>query len=351
VVTKSIKEINMFENYPQLPTYILPLIIVLASIVLGLIAEKIFIRQLVRFAEKTAWKGDDILINSLKGMLFVTLILTGIFIAVSTLHIRYSTMEIVHKIFYSILILMLTIIASRIVVGFVTEGSAKVDKIFPASSILRNIIRIVIFVVGVLLILNNLGVSITPILTALGVGGLAVALALQPTLSNLFSGIQIIASKQLLPGQYISLSTGEEGYVEDITWRYTSIRTTANNTYIIPNAKISETVITNYYKPTKDSAFIVPVRVAFNSDLASVESIALEVAGKIIKSHPGGHKEFTPLVRFAKFGEAGIEFNVVLKANEFNDQFPIRHEFIKELNKAFKEKGIEVPYAAIVRTK
>lgn len=341
----------MFENYPQLPIYILPLAIVLASILLGWIAEKIIIRQLMRLAEKTTWKGDDILIGSLKGMIFVAAILGGIYAALLNLHIRFSIMHLAEELFSSIFILMLTIIASRIVVGFVTEGGVKVDKIFPASSILKNIIRIVVFVVGGLLILNNLNVSITPILTALGVGGLAVALALQPTLSNLFSGIQIIASKQLLPGQYISLSSGEEGYVEDITWRHTAIRTTANNTYIIPNSKISEAIITNYHKPTKDSTFVVPVRVAFNSDLEAVEKLILEVAERIKKANPGAQQDFTPLVRFAKFGEAGIELNVVIKANEFNDQFLIRHSLIKELNKAFKEKGIEVPYAAAARVK
>ena len=341
----------MFENSPQLPTYILPLAIVLASIVLGWIAEKIIIKQLIRLAEKTAWKGDDILIGSLKGMIFITAILGGVYAALFYLHIRFSIMHIIQASFSSIFIFMLTIIASRIVVGFVTESSSKMDKIFPASSILKNIIRIVIFVVGGLLILNNLNISITPILTALGVGGLAVALALQPTLSNLFSGIQIIASKQLLPGQYISLASGEEGYVEDITWRHTSIRTMANNTYIIPNAKISEAIITNYHKPTKDSTFIIPVRVAFNSDLEVVERLILDVADKVRRALPGAHKDFTPLVRFAKFGEAGIELNIILKANEFNDQFLIRHELIKELNRVFREKGIEVPYAVIARAK
>ena len=341
----------MFENLPQLPVYILPLAIVLASILFGWIAEKIVIRQLIRLAEKTTWKGDDILIGSLKGMVFFTAILIGIYAAVASLQIRPNIMMNIHKLFHSIIILMLTVIASRIVVGFVSESSSKVDKIFPASSILRNIIRIVMFVIGGLLILNNLNISITPILTALGVGGLAVALALQPTLSNLFSGIQIIASKQLLPGQYISLSSGEEGYVEDITWRHTSIKTPTNNTYIIPNSKISEAIITNFYKPSKDLIFTVPVRVAFSSDLESLEKLVIEIATKIVKGHNGGHKNFEPLVRFTKFGEAGIEFNVVLRVNEYGDQFPVRHELIKELNKVFIEKGIDVPYTTIIRSK
>lgn len=339
----------MLENYSELHTYILPLAIVLASILLGWIAEKIVIRQLVRLAEKTTWKGDDILISSLKGMVLATAILIGIYAALMNIQIKYNIMANIHKLFNSIIILMLTIMAARIVVGFVSESSSKVDKIFPASSILRNIIRIVVFVIGGLLILNNIGISITPILTALGVGGLAVALALQPTLSNLFSGIQIIASKQLQPGQYISLTSGEEGYVEDITWRHTAIKTATNNTHIIPNSKISEAILTNYYKPSKDLLFLVPAKVAFNSDLETVEKLVIEVASKVCSNNAGAQKGFAPLVRFAKFGDTGIEFNIVLKVNEYNDQFPLRHELIKELNKVFKEKGIEVPTSIVRR--
>jgi len=340
----------MLENYPQLHTYILPLATVLASVLFGWIAEKIIIRQLMRLAEKTTWKGDDILIGSLKGMVFTTLIVIGVYTAIINMYLNPVLMIHIRNLFNAIIILILTIIAARIVVGFVSESSSKVDRIFPASSILRNIIRIVVFVVGGLLMLNNFGISITPILTALGVGGLAVALALQPTLSNLFSGIQIIASKQLLPGQYISLSTGEEGYVEDITWRHTTIKTATNNTFIIPNSKISEAIISNYYKPTKDLLFAIPVKVAFSSDLEAVEKLVLEVSSRICSNHPSSQKGFTPFVRFAKFGEVGIELNLFLKVNEYSDQFPLRHELIKELNKAFKEKGIEIP-ASIVRVK
>ncbi|MFH1224046.1 MAG: mechanosensitive ion channel family protein, partial [Pseudomonadota bacterium] len=191
---------------------------------------------------------------------------------------------------------------------------------------------------------NSLHISITPIITALGVGGLALALALQPTLSNLFSGIQIIASKQLLPGQYISLENGQEGSVEEITWRYTEIRSLNNNMITIPNSKISEAMITNYHKTDKEIALFVPLRVGFNADLDLVEKTSKETAKKVMQDTVGGAKDFEPLVRFAKFGEAGIEFNVILKVKEFNDQFPVRHAFIKELSKQFREKNIEITY-------
>ena len=96
------------------------------------------------------------------------------------------------------------------------------------------------------MMLNAVGVSITPIITALGVGGLAMALALQDTLSNLFAGIHILAEHTIRIGDFIRLETGQEGYVEDISWRTTRIRMLPNNMVIVPNSKLAQSVVVNY---------------------------------------------------------------------------------------------------------
>jgi small-conductance mechanosensitive channel len=87
------------------------------------------------------------------------------------------------------------------------------------------------------------------------VGGLAVALALQDTLSNLFAGLHIIASKKLLPGDYFLLDSGEEGYVQDVNWRNTFIRTLRNNMIVVPNARLASAILTNYYQPSSEMAW------------------------------------------------------------------------------------------------
>ena len=109
-------------------------------------------------------------------------------------------------------------------------------------------------ILGGLILLNHFNVSITPILTALGVGGLAVALALQDTLSNLFGGFYVAVAGQVRLGDYIKLNTGEEGYVTDIGWRCTTLPGTANNMIIVPNAKLAQAIVTNYYLPEKRMA-------------------------------------------------------------------------------------------------
>jgi small-conductance mechanosensitive channel len=117
-------------------------------------------------------------------------------------------------------------------------------------------------------------------LTALGVGGLAVALALQDTLSNLFAGIHIISTRLVLPNDYIRLSTGEEGFCKDINWRNTIIRTMANNENIIPNSVLSSSILTNFSRPEQEINISIPVSVSYESDLSQVEEVCIAVAKK-----------------------------------------------------------------------
>lgn len=211
-------------------------------------------------------------------------------------------------------------------------------------SLTENIVRVAVIVVGVLVILNSLGVEITPILATLGVGGLAVALALQDTLSNLFAGFHISLNKMLRVGDYVKLETGEEGYVIDITSRTTKIKMLSNNVILVPNAKITQTIITNYYYPDKALAVLVKVGVHYNSNLKEVERITCEVAKEIMQEVTGGIPEFEPFIRYNEFADFSINFNVIMRAKEFVDQHLIRHEFIKRLHDRYNKEGIVIPY-------
>jgi small-conductance mechanosensitive channel len=330
-------------DHTSLYRYIVPVIIIFASFVLGYLFEKLVMYRLKVWSSRTQWKGDDVIIASLKDMSKTVFVVIGVYVAIRYENFNPYVMSYVHKAFDTAIILLVTIVAARMAVGFVSYNTSKIDKIFPASSILRNIIRIVVYVVGGLVILNNLNIPISPILTALGVGGLAVALALQPTLANLFSGVQIIASKQLMPGDYVSLESGQEGYVEDITWRYTTIKSLTNNMVIIPNSKIADAILTNYHKPDKEIPVIVGVRVSKSTDLEFAEKIAIDAARKVVKAHPEGVSGFEPIVRYHTIGESSIDFNVIVRVKEFTHQFPVKHELVKGIHKAFKENNIEIP--------
>jgi len=319
--------------------------IVLVAILAGLIVQKVLLSRLRKIALKTKWKGDDVIINALKGgvvyLCFILLVLYGI---ISVLPLSEDLVRLLKNIILAIVVLSVTWFLTNIATGFLELYSGRFKDAIPQSTIFKNLTKIVIISIGFLVILQTFGISITPILTAFGIGGLAVALALQDTLSNLFSGIQIILSKQVKTGDYIKLESGEEGYVMDVTWRNTTIRMLPNNIVIIPNSKLASIIITNFCLPGKEMSLLIQVGVSYDSDLEKVEKVTIDVAREVMKTLAGGVTEFDPFIRYHTFDDSSINFTVILRAREFVDQYLLKHEFVKRLHERYNKEGIEIPF-------
>ncbi|WP_460311445.1 mechanosensitive ion channel family protein [Aliiglaciecola aliphaticivorans] len=226
----------------------------------------------------------------------------------------------------------------------ITRIISKGSGLRSSGTLLRGLLRGTIIVIGVLIILSNIGISITPLVASLGIGSLAVALALQPTLENFFSGIQMLADKPIRVGDFIELDSGEQGFVEKIGWRSTWIKMLPNNIVIMPNSKLAQSKIINYYYPEKQLSVPVDLGVHYDSDLDHVEKVTLEVAKQVLKSHKWGIPEYDTFVIFTGFDNSSINLTVMLRAQEYFNRFFIRSEFIKALHKRFAQEGIVIPY-------
>ena len=242
------------------------------------------------------------------------------------------------------------LVKERVARGVV--GAIVMGIVYAATSM---IFKAIIYSTGFLIILQYYDISITPIITALGVGGMAVALGLQETLANIFSGLQLILSRQIRVSDYIRLNTGDEGRVMDINWRFTTIMPAAGGSeVVIPNKTIAASITTNYSRPQDDIVITIPVGVAYDSDLDQVERVTLAVATEIMiavddyQPRPDAdgkdRNPMAPAVRFHTFGESSINFNVVLHSSQFGHQYLLKHEFIKALTKRYREKNIEIPF-------
>lgn len=312
----------------------------------GIFVELILLKIIEWIFSHTPTIIDDVAIKSTRYLI----ILTFFFIGLSNLEFSSSSAYWQNFIYFfndernliALITLFLTIFLLRFANHYFNEVDKRTDEV--KSTILKNTIFIIIFIIGLLSILQNYGISITPILTALGVGGIAVALALQETLSSFISGVNIIATNKIKIGDYISLETGEEGFVTDITWRNTTIRQLTNSYLIVPNQKLGQGIVTNYNRPQKEMSILIDVRVAYDSDLEHVEKITIDVGRKIMKKIEGGVDGFEPLVRFHTFGESSINFTVILRVKEFVNQYLIKHEFIKALKKEYQKTGITIPF-------
>ena len=316
---------------------------IIGGLIIGIIIEKIILVKLKKFAARTKWEGDELIIAAIRGMAILWCALAGIYGALLNLPLQPNILTIIQKIILVAIIISATSVITKIAVGLINLHSKKTAAL-PSASLFVNITRILIFSIGVLIILQSVGVSITPLITALGIGGLAVALALQPTLSNLFAGIQIIISKQVEVGDYVQLDSGQKGYVTDISWRNTKIRELPNNIVVVPNSKLADSIVTNFNQPQKEMSVLVSCGVSYDSNLEKVEKITIDVAKKVLKKIQGGESEFEPFVRFHTFGDSSIDFNVILRVKEFVNKYLIEHEFIKALHKRYKKEGINIPF-------
>ena len=231
-------------------------------------------------------------------------------------------------------------IASRSVDAY----GAVIAPALPVTSLTRNVAWALIAILGLLVVLNGLGLSITPMLTALGVGGLAVALALQEPLANFFAGLFITLAGQIRVGDYVKLDSGQEGYVVDFSWRSTRLRMLANNLILVPNAKLAQAIVVNHHLPSQDLAVLVEVGVDYASDLRHVERVVEDVGREVMSEVPGGVADFQPFIRYHTFGDSSIDFTVILRAKEFVDQYLVKHEFVKRLHARFDREGIVIPF-------
>ena len=323
---------------------LLPIAILLSGVLVGFLMERLVRFKLLRLAIKSRLNSDDIIIGAFRGMFLLWFSAAGAYFSLLWAFGDKSWMSQVLKVFIAITIAIVTIICMRIATGFVKAYSKRAEGVLPSTSIFANLTRVFVLIIGILIMMQYLGVSITPLLTALGVGGLAVALALQDTLSNTFAGIQILLSRQIKLGDYIKLSSGEEGFVTDISWRNTSIRMMSNNLIMIPNAKLANAIVTNHELPDREMSVIINIGVSYSSDLEKVERIVSEAGAEVMKEVPGGIPEFIPFIRFHTFSEFSIDFSVILRARSFSDQYIIKHEFIKLLHKRFDAEGIKIPF-------
>lgn len=313
--------------------------------VLLLTLRRIFLRLVSRWARQTTTKIDDLLVKTLKipSIYWSIAIAFYIGVAVSNLPARYVFY--LTRTIHIVVIFSVTLSLANLLTVLFRHYVSQTKLPIPATGIAQGIIKGAVLIMGALIILNVLGLSITPLVTALGVGGLAVALALQDTLSNLFAGIHILVEKSVRVGDFVRLETGLEGYVEDITWRTTRIRTLPNNIIIIPNSKLSQSVVINYHLPEKRMSLLLPVSVSYSSDPEKVEKILLEEARRASAEIPGLLAEPEPMVRFIPgFGESSLDFTLICQVREFVDQYRVQHELRKRIFQRFKEEGIEIPF-------
>jgi small-conductance mechanosensitive channel len=329
----------------SLTQWAMPALITLIAVAILLFVRGILLGIARRWAGRTDTRIDDIFVESVRFPSVFWCAAIGLYSGVVLSDLPDKYVRHLSTVIYVIIIMSVTVtlanLAGRVFRNYLQKSGLPI----PSTGLAYGILKGTILSAGFLIVLNFLGISIAPLLTALGVGGLAVALALQDTLANLFAGLHILVEKSVRVGDFIKLETGQEGYVEDITWRTTRVRMLPNNMVVIPNSKLAQSVVTNYYLPEKRMSLLVPVGVSYDCDPDRVEEMLVDVAVKAVGELPGLMGDPAPFVRFIPgFGNSSLDFTLICQVDEFVDQYLVQHELRKRIFRRFRDEGVEIPF-------
>ncbi len=298
------------------------------------------------------------MLNALRGPLALFIALSGLFIALLILttldNPRYALIsgwdDTLRRVWLVVIIAevayFLYHLLDAILVWYIRSVAALTeteldDRLLPP---LKRILPLLVYSLGALMALSVLNIPISPILAGLGIGGLAVALAVQPTLANFFAGTYVVTEGELNIGDYIELQGGPSGYVVEVGWRSTKIRSMFNNLVIIPNSQMANSIVTNYYSPSPAMNVLVYCGVSYDSDLQVVESLARRAAEELVNSSEHAVKDSEPWFGFEEFGDSNISFWVFIQATDRLGSFYLTSDLVKVIHSRLTAEGIEINY-------
>ncbi|HSR10208.1 MAG TPA: mechanosensitive ion channel family protein, partial [Thermodesulfobacteriota bacterium] len=307
---------------------------------------EVFDRAVRRLTARTQTRtaADDLWIRPLHAPLLIFLFLLGGWVTLSLFELTPRLTRLAEMGISLTTALVLIVAGVKLYRSLLAEYGQRYDSIKPSLPMLQLLGNALIILIGVLITLNSLNISISPLLTTLGIGGLAVALAVKDTLANFFAGLYILADRPIRVGDYIKMDPGPEGYVEGVGWRSTRLRNLSEKTVIIPNAKVAESIITNYFLPDRRSSVSIIVSVAHGTDTRRLEKILLDEASRAAGEVEGMLPSPAPLVRFIPgFKESSLDFTLICFVREFVDQYFVQHELRHRILERFRKEDIEIP--------
>jgi len=324
-----------------------PLAIFLVIFIIGWAVRRLILGTLRAWTARTGSRAGLVIAEALSGPILIWAAILALHAALQSSSLPRAFTDGGANTLFTLWIVSLTIMCMRIARDSIRFYGSQIPGALPVATLTQNLAQIAVVILGALVLLDHFHVSIAPMLTALGVGGLAVALAMQDTLSNLFGGFYVAVAGQVRLADYIKLNTGEEGYVTDIGWRSTTIRSLGNSLIIVPNAKLAQAIVTNYDLPDKRISAAVEVRVSYDSDPDRIERVLLDVAARGAREIAGMLADPAPSVTFDPgFGDSALGLTLNYQVAEFASQFSVRNELRRRIFRRFREEGIRIPFPA-----
>ncbi len=316
--------------------------LILGSLLLGFVLNRILHRWTKRF--RNQW--GEFLFAFLESLPVPLMLLWGLYVGLESLPLAARYEQIGSKLILAFVLLVIAYLPAKFLIFALRRMSEKDPATERVAQPAAFVIRTLFALLAIIIFLEDLGIKLTVVWTTLGVGSVAIALALQDTLSNFFSGIYLMADRPVSPGDYIRTDTNQEGYVLRISWRSTTLRTLSDNCVIIPNSTLAKSVIINFSLPQPRTSYSLQVNVTYGTDPARVEKALLEVSQEALREGLEGLlPDPAPSVSFIPgFGDFAMSFSLNVQVRRFADQYAVQSDLRKRIVKKFREAGIEIPF-------
>lgn len=287
-----------------------------------------------------------LVVSVFKSLSFFWCFIGGLYVGIAASRIPKFYAKPIYQCINALLVFSFTwALANFIATLFINRVQRRGDS-SSASGLVLGVLKATIIIPGLLMTLSVLGISVTPVLTALGVGGIAVALALKDTLENFFAGIYLLFDKAIRVGDTIRLEAGQEGVVRDIGFRTTRLQLSSNSILIIPNSKLAQNLVANFNMPTENILLSIPFLVAYGNSIEKIEKAVLEIATKASEDVAGLQTFPNPSFRFDPgFTPYGLEVTLMVPVENYSSQAFVRHELRKRIYQKFLEQGVQFPKA------
>lgn len=332
-------------RYPRAFEALLSAAILLGSYVAARLVSLLFAKVFARVASRTATPFDDRLVVAWKRPLTYLLFLVGAYGAAHRLPLYPTVLRYVDAVLFTSAVFLLSVAVMRgfslLIEWYLAQpkaagSSALATEFAPLFSKLG---KVFIALVSVTILLQHLGVNVASLVVSLGVGSLAVGLAAQDTLANMFAGFTLMLDRPFRVGDRVQLSTGETGDVETIGMRATRIRTTDETLLVVPNSVLVKERLVNLTQPTRSITTKAEVQVAYDADLAVVKSLLVEsaLACRLLD------ESRSPVVLVKRFGDGSVELTVVFWVRDYLEQAAARSEVLEEIHRRLTGAGIAQP--------
>lgn len=330
----------IFEQLPWFGPLVRSAATIAIAYLLGRLLKALVVGRLAQIAQRTPGQWDDILIRELTSRIPLWSTLLGLWVSLGYWTIADRWLRLTSGLITFVAFLSVTLALSAIATRLVAVYGSRAVPGAPISGLTQNVVRLIVVALGLLVMLNQFGIEIRPMLAALGVGGLAVALALQEPLSNLFAGLFVSMAGQVRIGDQVRLDSGIEGRIVDFNWRSTWLEIGTGNIAVVPNSKLSQAIVTNFNLPTPEVSVPVEIVIDHRSDLGQVERVAIDVARDVLREVEGAVRDFEPVLRFHTFTEAHVRGTVVLRARSMAFLPLVRHVFVTRVHTRLREDGV-----------